>query len=371
MVGGAEGGEACLKLHRLGRTCFRKVREKRDYHKNRRSMNWLYLSRISATKEFAYMKALKDRGFPVPTPIDFNRHCIVMELVQGYLLQNVAEVDDPADLYNKLMNLLLKFAGHGVIHGDYNEFNIMLDDLGNPVIIDFPQMVSTAHQDARIFFDRDVNCIRDFFKRRFNYESELAPTFDDVERVDALDAEVAASGVTKQMEKDLRLEYGIDNEDESDIDCDGSDNSDDLLEEITPDEDNIEEMRKEVEFSLNVSDADKSVLKFLQNCDEVENCEYSEEISNHCDTDIVAANSKPDENSLVRPQDDHAEDEDEDIVCDLTEISSQFKQVHDQSETRSVTSSTSTIHPDIVKARVKQSLEKRNKKSQPRRTVRG
>ena len=74
----------------------------------------------------------------------------------------------------------------------------------------------------------------------------------------------------------------------------------------------------------------------------------------------------------MRPQDDHAEDEDkDDIVCDLTEISSQFKQVHDRSETRSVTSSTSTIHPDIVKARVKQSLEKRNKRSQPRRTVRG
>ena len=160
-------------------------------------------------------------------------------------------------------------------------------------------------------------------------------------------------------------------ESESDTDFDGSENSDDLLEEITPDEDNIDEMRKEVEFSLNVSDADKSVLKFLQNCDEVENCEYSEEISNHCDTDIVAANSKPDENSLVRPQDEHDEDEDKDIVCDLTEISSQFKQVHDRSETRSVTSSTSTIHPDIVKARVKQSLEKRNKKSQPRRTVRG
>ena len=55
-------------------------------------MNWLYLSRISATKEFAYMKALKDRGFPIPTPIDFNRHCIVMDLVQGYLLQNINEV---------------------------------------------------------------------------------------------------------------------------------------------------------------------------------------------------------------------------------------------------------------------------------------
>ena len=75
--------QLCLKLHRLGRTCFRKIREKRDYHKKRKQMSWLYLSRISATKEFAYMKALYDRGFPVPKPIDFNRHCVVMELVRN------------------------------------------------------------------------------------------------------------------------------------------------------------------------------------------------------------------------------------------------------------------------------------------------
>ncbi len=50
VVGGEEGEQKCLKLHRLGRTCFRRVREKRDYHKNRRQMSWLYLSRISATK---------------------------------------------------------------------------------------------------------------------------------------------------------------------------------------------------------------------------------------------------------------------------------------------------------------------------------
>lgn len=59
--------------------------------------------------------------------------------MSGYPLQNVSEVEDPAELYNKLMELLLKFASHGVIHGDFNEFNIMIDDEGNPVIIDFPQ----------------------------------------------------------------------------------------------------------------------------------------------------------------------------------------------------------------------------------------
>jgi len=362
------GVEACLKLHRLGRTCFRKVKEKRDYHKNRRSMNWLYLSRISATKEFAYMKALKDRGFPVPTPIDFNRHCIVMELVDGYLLQNITEVDDAGELYNKLMNLLVKFANHGVIHGDYNEFNIMLNHDGDPIIIDFPQMVSTAHQDARVFFDRDVNCIRDFFKRRFNYESELAPTLEDVERVDALDAEVAASGVTKQMEKDLRLEYGMDEEESDDGDSFGDNSdSDDLLEEVVQ-EDNIEQMRKEVEQSLEIKDTNKSVLKFLQNCEnETVNNEYSEEISKNLDNDVINVPMK----QIVITEaavDEALEDESEDVVGNLNDVSSQFQR-QDKTETRSVTSSTSTIHPDIIKARVKQCLEKREKKSQPRRTI--
>ena len=235
VVGGGEasqreGEQLCLKLHRLGRTCFRKVREKRDYHKNRRNMNWLYLSRISATKEFAYMKALKDRGFPIPAPIDFNRHCIVMELVEGTLLQNVVEVEDPANLFDQLMDLILRFAAVGVIHGDFNEFNIMIMDDGRPVVIDFPQMVSTGHRDAKYFFDRDVTGVRDFFRRRFNYESLEAPCFEDIHRTDAMDAEVAASGVTKQMEKDLRLEYGLDEEEEGSSDEDGEDDDDDLLE---------------------------------------------------------------------------------------------------------------------------------------------
>ena len=38
----------------------------------------------------------------------------------------VTEVPDPAELYDKLIKLLIKFADHGVIHGDFNEFNIML-----------------------------------------------------------------------------------------------------------------------------------------------------------------------------------------------------------------------------------------------------
>ena len=86
VVGDKDEKQLCLKIHRLGRTSFRKIKEKRDYHQHRNNASWIYLSRLSATREFAYMKALYDRGFPVPQPIDFNRHCVLMELVNGYPL---------------------------------------------------------------------------------------------------------------------------------------------------------------------------------------------------------------------------------------------------------------------------------------------
>ena len=56
IVANEEGQQFALKLHRLGRTSFRNLKNKRDYHKHRHNMSWLYLSRLSAMKEFAYMK---------------------------------------------------------------------------------------------------------------------------------------------------------------------------------------------------------------------------------------------------------------------------------------------------------------------------
>ena len=340
VVGGGEasqreGEQLCLKLHRLGRTCFRKVREKRDYHKNRRNMNWLYLSRISATKEFAYMKALKDRGFPIPAPIDFNRHCIVMELVEGTLLQNVVEVEDPANLFDQLMDLILRFAAVGVIHGDFNEFNIMIMDDGSPIVIDFPQMVSTGHRDAKYFFDRDVTGVRDFFRRRFNYESMEAPCFEDIHRTDAMDAEVAASGVTKQMEKDLRLEYGLDEEEEGSSDEDGEDDDDDLLEEIHP---GLEEEMAEKKRA-----AEREVEQLRKAVEESVTLARVEEDEEGPDKDTSVQNVCPDIADVNHCDPDEAEEEDDDLG-NLREINSKFRpfrdNVSDRMETASVSRNT-------------------------------
>ncbi|XP_038079351.1 serine/threonine-protein kinase rio2-like [Patiria miniata] len=206
IVANEDGEQLALKLHRLGRTSFRKLKEKRDYLGKRRHASWLYLSRLAAMKEYAFMKALYDHGFPVPKPADFNRHCVVMELMNAYPLNQIHDLTDPASTYNDLMNLIMRLASHGLIHGDFNEFNLMLDDRDRVTLIDFPQMVSTSHSNAEMYFDRDVQCVRDFFLRRFQYESELYPKFSDVCLENSLDVDVSASGFTKDMQKTLEEE---------------------------------------------------------------------------------------------------------------------------------------------------------------------
>lgn len=60
------------------------------------------------------------------------------------------EVADVESLYDELMDLIVRLGNHGVIHGDFNEFNLMITNEGNPVIIDFPQMMSTSHPNAEM-----------------------------------------------------------------------------------------------------------------------------------------------------------------------------------------------------------------------------
>ncbi|XP_008590591.1 PREDICTED: serine/threonine-protein kinase RIO2 [Galeopterus variegatus] len=209
IVANEKGQQFALKLHRLGRTSFRNLKNKRDYHKHRRNVSWLYLSRLSAMKEFAYMKALYEREFPVPKPIDYNRHAVVMELINGYPLCQIHHIEDSASVYDEAMELIVKLANHGLIHGDFNEFNLILDKDDHITMIDFPQMVSTSHPNAEWYFDRDVKCIRDFFVKRFGYESELYPTFSDIRKEDSLDVEVSASGYTKEMQADDELLHPV------------------------------------------------------------------------------------------------------------------------------------------------------------------
>jgi RIO kinase 2 len=121
------------------------VKNNRDYAHGKGKIGWLYLSRLAALKEFAFMKILSENGFPTPVPIDCNRHSILMSYVDGYPLVSIRELANPCDVYHCLISHIINLAEHGLIHGDFNEFNLMISDEEEITIIDFPQMISTDH----------------------------------------------------------------------------------------------------------------------------------------------------------------------------------------------------------------------------------
>ena len=195
-----------VKFHRLGRTSFRSIKRNRDYHKGRTHASWLYLSRLAALKEFAYMKVLFENGFPVPTPFDVNRHVVVMELLANYTtMVHVNELQNPGKVYDTLMNLLVSLAECGLIHGDFNEFNLMINpETEDIIMIDFPQMVSIDHPNADFYFDRDVQGVRQFFKKRFGFHGSAFPVLGrDIGRKYNLDVQIEASGFSKAEEEDF------------------------------------------------------------------------------------------------------------------------------------------------------------------------
>ncbi|AAZ11846.1 Rio2, N-terminal/RIO1 family, putative [Trypanosoma equiperdum] len=191
------GRECVLKLQRLGRCSFRTVSRNRDYKNGRRrhGESWFYLSRLAAEKEYAFMRTLYDEGFPVPKPIDQNRHALLMELVGGTTLNNINVLGDAELVYRRCLDLMVKLAEHGLIHGDFNEFNLMVTEELRVIVIDFPQMVSTNHPNASDLFDRDVHNLANFFHRRFKVKTLFYPTLEnDVIRKGDLDRVVFASG---------------------------------------------------------------------------------------------------------------------------------------------------------------------------------
>lgn len=104
------------------------------------------------------------------------------------------------------MDLIIKLAEYGLVHGDFNEFNLMIDDEEEVTMIDFPQMVSTSHPNAQFYFNRDVQCVQVYFSKHYGLVFDGVPTLEqDIDRTVDLDKEVKASGFLKtELGKDIK-----------------------------------------------------------------------------------------------------------------------------------------------------------------------
>lgn len=143
----------------------RKVRGSRQARAIGRSSNFGRKEAEAAWKntEVDALYQLMDAGVRVPRPYGFYSGVLVMELVtdaEGYSAPRLGEVELSAeaarDYHRFLIRQVVLMLCVGLIHGDLSEYNVLVGPDG-PVVIDFPQVVSAAGNNAaRAMLMRDV-----------------------------------------------------------------------------------------------------------------------------------------------------------------------------------------------------------------------
>lgn len=107
---------------------------------------------------------LRDAGVRVPEPHGYYHGVLVMALVtdaDGFSAPRLGEVeldpDQARDFHAVLMRQVVRMLCCGLIHGDLSAYNVLVGPDG-PIVIDFPQVVSAAGNNAaRQMLLRDVN----------------------------------------------------------------------------------------------------------------------------------------------------------------------------------------------------------------------
>ncbi|TNJ34791.1 PA4780 family RIO1-like protein kinase [Arenimonas terrae] len=123
---------------------------------------------------------LADAGVRVPAPRGYFHGVLLMALVtdaEGHSAPRLGEValepEQARDFHAALVRDMVRMLCLGLIHGDLSEYNVLVAADG-PVLIDFPQVLSAAGNNAaRALLLRDVHNLRDSLGR---FAPELAGT---------------------------------------------------------------------------------------------------------------------------------------------------------------------------------------------------
>ncbi|MFX0057528.1 MAG: RIO1 family regulatory kinase/ATPase [Candidatus Hodarchaeota archaeon] len=161
-----------LKIYRIGRTSFKNIKRFRSFVGERTHLSWLYVNRLAAKKEFNALKRIYKLKLNTPKPLAYNRHAIVMSYLRGKELAHFVYIKNPEKIFNKIIKQMKQIFQKGnMIHGDLGEFNIVLDEKENILIIDWLQWVPSNHPNAKSLLERDINNLSNYFNKKFNIES--------------------------------------------------------------------------------------------------------------------------------------------------------------------------------------------------------
>ena len=163
-----------LKIYRIGRTSFKNIKKYRDLIGERGHFSWLYVNRLAAKKEFEALEKIYKLKLNTPNPIGYNRHIIVMEYLRGKELVYYKSIDNPEYIFNQIIDQMrIIYQEANLVHGDLGEFNVVVDEEGNILIIDWLQWVHSEHPNANSLLKRDIENLCNYFKKKFKIKNNV------------------------------------------------------------------------------------------------------------------------------------------------------------------------------------------------------
>ena len=124
-----------------------------------------------ARREYINLQKAYAAGVPVPEPLAWKDHVLLMRLIgtagrpASQLKDIIPGEGEVEDWYAQLVTAYRRlYHGAGLVHGDLSPFNILYD-AGRLVLIDFSQAVPRSAPAARDAFLRDMRNLAAFFQK--------------------------------------------------------------------------------------------------------------------------------------------------------------------------------------------------------------
>ena len=142
-----------------------------------RSLNTRKALALWAQKEYRNLVRLHRAGVPVPEPLSFSKHCVVMRMIgvgngrPAPQLREVKQLSAPrlrAIFIQIALAMRIMYQRARLVHGDLSSFNILNEGGRNSTvkIIDVGQSVDLSHPKHMKFLRRDCQTIVDYFTRQ-------------------------------------------------------------------------------------------------------------------------------------------------------------------------------------------------------------
>ena len=157
-----------LKVFRLGRISFRQVRKKREYGSVDRWIPWIQRNISAAKREFEILRHLYLRGAPVPRPVYRVMHMVLMDFLDGSLLNDIDLDDkDVIQVMERIISCIRVVYDLGYVNGDLSQFNIFVLKDGDIVLIDWPQAIKLDDPRSEQLLKRDIENTVKYFVRKY------------------------------------------------------------------------------------------------------------------------------------------------------------------------------------------------------------